>query len=155
MRFWALLLSSFCLASLACAQGVGNVVSVASPAKVNLVRGQSTVVKVRAKIAEGYHANSNKPHEDYLIPLRLTVEAKPLEVVNVAYPAGHDEKYSFSERPLNVLTGEFEIAVTLRAPAAAKPELYILPAKLRYQACSDRACLAPKTLTVNFTADVR
>jgi hypothetical protein len=139
----------------ACAQSPGNLMTVAPPPKVTIARGQSATVKLKGKIAPGYHANSNKPHEDYLIPLRLSVDAKPLEVASIVYPPGHDEKYSFSEKPLNVLTGEFEISLTLRAPAGINPELYIVPAKLRYQACSDNACYAPKTIDINITADVR
>ncbi len=142
------------LSSVACAQSAG-VLAVDPPAKIVVARGQSATLKIHAKVQPGYHANSNKPHEDYLIPLRLTLDAKPLEVASIQYPPGHDEKYAFSEKPLNVLTGDFEILVTLKAPATLQPQMHMLAAKLRYQACSDKACLTPKTVELRITADVR
>lgn len=145
----ALLLASSCFA-----QPITSL-TVENPPKVTIQRGQSAVVKLRAKITPGYHINSNKPHEEYLIPLRLLLGAEPLTVEAIKYPTPHDEKYSFSEKPLSVLTGDFDIAVTLKAPATLTPQMHVLVGKLRYQACSDTACLAPKTLEVRITADVR
>ena len=136
------------------AQGL-NPLSVEPPHKMTVLRGQSATIKLQAKIEPGYHVNSNKPHEEYLIPLRLTMNADPLVVESVKYPAGRDEKYTFSEKPLSVLTGNFEIAITVKAPANIEPQMHVLLGKLRYQACSDKACLAPKTLEVHITADVR
>ncbi|MFN8942669.1 MAG: protein-disulfide reductase DsbD domain-containing protein [Acidobacteriota bacterium] len=125
------------------------------PAKVTIPRGKSATFKLQARIAAGYHINSNAPHEDYLIPLRLNLTASPLVVEAVKYPTPHDEKYSFSEKPLSVLTGDFFILVTLKAPENLEPQMHVLTGKLRYQACSDKACLTPKTLEFRLTADVR
>jgi hypothetical protein len=135
--YWLLL-----LASSAFAQSTAPL-TIEPPAKLTIERGKSTTLKLHGKIAPGYHVNSNKPHEDYLIP-----EA-------IKYPAGHDEKYTFSEKPLNVLTGDFDILITLKAPATLEPQMHVLLGKLRYQACSDKACLTPKTIEIRVTADVR
>jgi hypothetical protein len=148
-----LLAASICTDTLG-AQGVAAL-SLEPVAKVTIQRGQSTTVTLKAKILPGYHVNSNAPHEDYLIPLRLTFPKGAVEVESIQYPKPHDEKYSFSEKPLSVLTGDFEIQVRLKAAANAPQEMGILAGKLRYQACSDKACLAPKTLEVNLTTDVR
>lgn len=142
------------LANSAFAQSV-TPVTVEPPQKILLERGKSTTLKIHAKVAHGFHVNSNKPHEDYLIPLRMTLAGEPLIVEAIKYPAAHDEKYTFSEKPLNVITGDFDILVTLKAPATIEPQMQVLLGKLRYQACSDSACLAPKTLEVRVTADVR
>ena len=132
-----------------------NPLSVEPPQKLVIQRGQSATIKLQARIDPGYHVNSNKPHEDYLIPMRLSLTADPLVVESVKYPAGHDEKYTFSEKPLSVVTGNFEVLVTIRAPQNIEPQMYVLLGKLRYQACSDKACLAPKTVEVRITADLR
>jgi hypothetical protein len=150
--FW--LCSALLLASSAFAQSV-TALTVDPTPKFTVTRGKSTTVKIHAKIAPGYHVNSNKPHDEFLIPLRLTMTGDPLTVEFIKYPAGHDEKYEFSEKPLNVLTGEFDILVTLKAPETGDPQMHVLLGKLRYQACSDKACLTPKTLEVRLTADVR
>jgi hypothetical protein len=135
-------------------QGV-SALSLEPMPKVTIQRGQSATVVLKAKILPGYHVNSNAPHEDYLIPLRVTFPKGGVEVESIVYPKAHDEKYSFSEKPLSVLTGNFEILLKLKAPATAAQEMGILAGKLRYQACSDKACLSPKTLEINITTDVR
>ncbi len=150
--FW--LCSTLLLASSCFAQPVTALV-VEPPQKVLLTRGKSTTVKLHAKVTPGYHINSNTPHEDYLIPLRFTLAADPLSVEAIKYPTPHDEKYSFSEKPLSVLTGDFDILITLKVPTTIEPQMHVLVGKLRYQACSDTACLAPKTVEVRLTADIR
>lgn len=154
MKKTFLLCSTFLLASSLFGQPV-TAVTVEPVQKIVVERGKSATIKLHAKIAPGYHVNSNKPHEDYLIPLRLTLAAEPLVVEAIKYPAGHDEKYKFSEKPLNVLTGDFEVFVTVKAPEKADASMHVLLGKLRYQACNDSACLTPKTLEVRVTADIR
>jgi thiol:disulfide interchange protein DsbD len=148
------LCSVFLLASSLYPQAI-NPLAIEPPAKLTISRGKSATFKLQARIAPGYHVNSNAPHEDYLIPLRLNLAASPLVVEAVKYPVPHDEKYSFSEKPLSVLTGDFFILVTLKAPDNLEPQMHVLTGKLRYQACSDKACLTPKTLEFRLTADVR
>jgi len=145
----ALLLASSCFSQSITALTVDPI------QKIVVERGKSVTVKLHAKIAPGYHINSNKPNEDYLIPLRMTLAAEPLTVEAIKYPAGHDEKYTFSEKPLNVLTGDFDILITVKAPEKVEPQMHVLLGKLRYQACSDNACLTPKTLEIRLTADIR
>jgi thioredoxin:protein disulfide reductase len=148
--YWLALLA----ASSLLAQTAGPL-TIDPPQKVVLTKGQSATVKLHVKLAPGHHTNSNTPSEDYLIPLRFTMAAEPLVLEGVVYPKGHDEKYSFAEKPLNVLTGEFDILVKLKAPATAQPQMHVLVGKLRYQACTDKMCLSPKTVEVRLTADVR
>ncbi len=148
------LCSVFLLASSLFGQSVTPLV-VDPPQKLTVQRGKSATFKLHARITPGYHVNSNTPHEDYLIPLRMTLTADPLTVEAVKYPVPHDEKYSFSEKPLSVLTGDFDILVTVKAPEKLEPQMHVLTGKLRYQACSDKACLTPKTIEFRVTADVR
>ncbi len=71
------LCSILLLASSCFAQPVTSL-TVENPPKVTIQRGQSAVVKLRAKITPGYHINSNKPHEEYLIPLRRSSIRRPM-----------------------------------------------------------------------------
>ena len=68
---------------------------------------------------DGYHCNSNKPSDDYLIPLKLTWTAGALESPEVLYPAPMMEKYSFSDKPLSVYTGTFELNSKFKVSATA------------------------------------
>ncbi len=111
-------------------------------------------MKIVAQLKPGYHCNSDKPSEDYLIPLKLTWTPAPLEVAEVVYPKPQMEKYAFSEKPLSVYTGDFDIITKFKVPASAPPGPAVLTGKLRYQACTDRMCLPPKTVDVSLPITV-
>lgn len=132
----------------------GNVLSVVPPTKLTAKAGTVATAKINVQLREGYHCNSDKPSDDYLIPLKLTWTATPLEVADVVYPKPHMEKYSFSKDPLSVYTGDFEIITHFKVPASAAPGATVLPGKLRYQACNERMCLQPKTVDVLLPIDI-
>jgi len=129
--------------------------SVAPPAKVAVKRGAAAQARVKVTLQPGYHVNSNTPAEDYLIPLRLTWEKGPVQAGPVTYPKPHMEKYSFSEKPLSVFTGDFELTTSLKAAPNTPAGPGILLGKLRYQACNDKACFPPKTVEVRLPYQVQ
>jgi thioredoxin:protein disulfide reductase len=128
---------------------------VAQPQKVAAKRNGDVTAKIDVSIAAGYHVNSNAPHEAYLIPLRLTWTPAPLTVETVTFPKARDEKYSFSDEPLSVFTGNFEIATKFKVPADALSGPVILAGKLRYQACNNTMCFPPKTVEVKLPVEVQ
>jgi hypothetical protein len=134
--------------------GQNNVLSIAPPEKVVAKIGSPTQVKLSLELRQGYHCNSNKPSDEYLIPLKLTWTAGALESPEVAYPAPQMEKYSFSEKPLSVYTGNFELLTKFKVSATAAPGPTLVTGKLRYQACTDRMCLQPKTIDVSIPIDI-
>lgn len=111
--------------------------------------------RVRARLRPGYHANSNTPNEDYLIPLKLAWDAAPLQVADTVYPKPVLEKAEFSSKPVSVFTGDFDIVTRFKVPATANPGLGIAVGKLRYQACNDKSCLPPKTIEVRLPYEIR
>ncbi len=133
----------------------GNVVSIGAVAKVTAKRAEVVEAKVPVVLQSGYHVNSNTPSEPYLIPLRLTWEKGPFEVEQVTYPKPKLEKFDFSDKPISVFTGEFEIGTRFRVAAAAQPGPGIVGGKLRYQACNASSCLPPKTIEVRLPVQVR
>ncbi len=58
-----------------------DVLSVSSLADFVTAKGRAFDVPLRAKIQPGYHVNSHQPTDEYIIPLKLTWTAEPLEVV--------------------------------------------------------------------------
>ena len=149
MRFITLIL----LAGIALAQT--NVLSVVPGEKVRVKRNESVTAKVHLQLRPGYHVNSNTPAESYLIPLKLTWKADPLEAGEITYPKPALEKYQFSEKPVSVFSGDFEIATKFKAPANAPNGPAMIGGKLRYQACNDRMCLPPKTIDVPLTVAIQ
>jgi thiol:disulfide interchange protein DsbD len=134
--------------------GQANVLTLTGPERLTAKAGKLTEVKLSAQLKDGYHANSNNPSDEYLIPMRLTWTKSPLDVADVLYPAPQMEKYSFSEKPLSVYTGTFEIVTKFKVDNNAQPGPTVISAKLRYQACTDRMCLPPKTVDVSLPVDI-
>ena len=128
--------------------------SVTPPEKLVAKAGSTAQAKLSVHIQPGYHANSNTPSDEYLIPMRLTWTSTPLESPEVVYPKPDMEKYSFSDKPLSVYTGEFQLVTKFKVPVTAAPGQVVLAGKLRYQACNDRMCLAPKTVEVSLPVEV-
>lgn len=132
-----------------------NVLTVSPAGRLKIKRNTTAVANVRVQLRPGYHVNSNTPSDEYLIPLKLTWDAAPLQAVDVTYPKPGMEKYQFSAKPLSVFTGDFDIATKFKAPSNAPNGMAIVSGKLRYQACTDRLCLPPKTANVTLTADIQ
>ena len=132
-----------------------GVLSVAPVEKLTIQRGTSREVKIAAQLQPGFHVNSNTPSEEYLIPLKLTWAKEPLQAEQVIYPKPQSEKYDFSPTPLSVFSGNFEIVTKLKAPADARNGPAIMNGKLRYQACNNKECLAPRTVEIAVTLDIQ
>ena len=87
--------------------------------------------------------------------MRLTWAAAPPEVLGTDYPKAHQEKYSFSDKPLSVFSGDFEVVTRLKAAPSVPKGPRLLKGKLRYHACTTSMCLAPKTIPVEVPLDIR
>lgn len=116
--------------------------------------GTTVEAKITAQLRTGYHCNSNTPSDDYLIPLKLTWGPAPLTASGVVYPKPQMEKYAFSDKPLSVYTGDFDIVTKFKVSDSAVPGPAVLSGKLRYQACTDRMCLPPKTVDVSLPVEI-
>jgi hypothetical protein len=135
--------------------GQSNYLSVDPPRKVIAKRSSSAETKLALHVQSGYHVNSNTPAEDYLIPLRLRWEPGPLTPVEVVFPKPELQKYQFSEKPLSVFTGDFQIVTRFKAETNAPAGPGVLLGKLRYQACSHDTCYRPATVEIRLPFDIQ
>jgi len=135
----------FGIAAIAAAQ---SILSVAPPQKIAVRRGSTAEARLKASLEPGFHVNSNAPEDDYLIPLKLIWEPGPLSPLEIVYPKAEHKKYPFSAKPLAVFSDHFEILTRFRAAPDAPRGPGILNGKLRYQACTEDRCYAPKTATI-------
>jgi thioredoxin:protein disulfide reductase len=119
-------------------------------------QGETFEAAVVMEISSGFHMNSHKPSEDYLIPTTATATAPPgIKVVDTIYPEGEMKKFTFSpDKPLNVYTGSVTLQLKLAADANAAVGNVSIPVTLRYQACNDTACLPPVKVPVVVRFDV-
>ena len=123
--------------------------TVQEPTKLVVSRTENPTHVLKVAMKPGFHTNSNKPTEDYLIPFKLTWDAGgPLEVVEIVFPPAKMEKYSFADKPISVFGGEFEVVTKFKR--AANPALGpgFVTGKLRYQACNETTCFPPKTVAI-------
>jgi thiol:disulfide interchange protein DsbD len=125
----------------------------ADPVKVSaelnttaLKPGSEAVAAVVIDVKKGFHAQSHTPKDEFLIP--LTVKGDAMEGItagDVQYPPGLDEKYP-DLGEVNVYTGRVVIYLPVRVSADAKEGAVKVSGSVRYQACDDKACFAPKTV---------
>jgi hypothetical protein len=125
-----------------------GVLTVTEPGRLRVPRTGSVDQRLKLQLQPGYHVNSDKPNDEYLIPLRLSWDAGAVETVAVEFPKPALEKSDFSEKPLSVFTGNFEIVTKFKRAPGAVPGPGLLTGKLRYQACNDKMCLPPKNIQV-------
>jgi thioredoxin:protein disulfide reductase len=114
-------------------------------------RGKEFEAAVVVQIADGYHMNSHKPLDSYLIPTTLTPQLPAgIHLVDTIYPAGRQKKFAFSpDKPLDVYSGSVTLRMKLTAQESAALGDITIPITLRYQACNNSACLPPVKVPVN------
>lgn len=119
-------------------------------------RGKKFEVAVVVDIARGYHMNSHKPTDAYLIPTTITPQLPAgIQLVDTIYPPGKLEKFTFSpDKALDVYSGTVTLRLKLSATSSAALGNAAIPMTLRYQACNDSACLPPVKVPVNVTLTV-
>src|SRR5450432_275579 len=143
------LYQTLCPPSLFAQSSAGGYMTAGEPAKVAGARNAAVQARIPLSVKPGYHVNSNTPSDEYLIPLKLTWTATgALEGGAIAYPKPTMEKYEFAEKPLSVYTGNFELVANFKVAANAPAGPGAAVGKLRYQACSNKACYQPKTIEI-------
>ena len=127
----------------------------AQPAHLRLAPGGIATLKLQVEIIPGFHINSVKPLESYLIPTEVFLPAgSEFELTEVKFPKAVVKTFSFApDEKLAVYEGTIEVALTLRARPETKPGSRTLALGLRYQACNDEICLRPveKQLPISVT----
>ena len=120
-----------------------------------LVAGRPFRLAVVADVRAGWHVNSHKPKEDFLIPTEVKLApAAGLKFSAVAYPSDVERKLAFSDQKLAVYEGRTVFVIPGSVEAAAAPGPRTLAAVLSYQPCNDNQCLPPTQLTAALTIEV-
>ena len=115
-------------------------------------QGSEFKLALEVSVDEGWHINSDKPYDEYLIPTSLTIVDNPnFKLKKVVYPKAHDYKFSFSDSPLSVWEGTIYKGALIQVDSNTVPGIYSLVVKLQYQACNEMSCQAPTSVkdTIN------
>lgn len=119
-----------------------------SPNKVR--KGRTVQGTIVIDIPAGYHVNSNKPLEKFLIPTQLKIEAPAgVRVGPTLYPRALVRSLKFSKNKVAVFEGRTTIRFTVTVPAGFSSNSVELKARLRYQSCNDDVCFPPQNKDVS------
>ncbi|MDQ5846303.1 MAG: protein-disulfide reductase DsbD N-terminal domain-containing protein [Acidobacteriota bacterium] len=109
-------------------------------------RGRSVQGSVTMDIPSGYHVNSRRPLEKFLIPTELKVEApKGFRVGPVTYPRAVLRNFKFSKNRVSVYEGRATMRFNVTVPRNAPTGSTEIKLRLRFQSCNDELCFPPQT----------
>jgi DsbC/DsbD-like thiol-disulfide interchange protein len=144
--------------------GIGSEVAAQSPPHINVTasasnhkvsRGRTLRATVTMEIPGGYHVNSARPLEKFLIPTTLTVNAPDgIRTGPVAYPRAVLRKFKFSKNNVSVYEGRAVMRFTITVPPGTSTGAKELKLSLRYQSCNDEVCFPPQTKDLNLWVHV-
>jgi hypothetical protein len=124
-----------------------------SPGKV--ARGRTAQGTIVMDVPSGFHVNSNRPLEKFLIATKLTVEApKGVQVGPVVYPRALLRSLKFSKSKVSVFEGRTTMRFTATVPRSFNGNSVALKARLRFQSCNDETCFPPQTREVSVWLNV-
>jgi hypothetical protein len=118
-------------------------------------RGTTARGTVVLDIPGGLHVNSRYPKSKYAIPTVVSVSAAGAKLGAVSYPRGKNKKFSFSDDTINIYEGRVVFGFNVSVPKGYKGSTVRVRAVVKYQACTDEVCYAPKSKEVTLTARVR
>ncbi len=107
--------------------------------------GSEFKIAVKVNVDSGWHINSDKPYEDFLIPSKISIDTTTFKLTKIAYPKPRDLKLDISETPLSVWESEVYVGALVKAPENLSPGKYKLPVYIDYQACNNMTCMPPNT----------
>ncbi len=106
---------------------------------------------IRATIAPGWHINSAKPLDTFVIPTKLSLDPASAQLVSAEYPQHVVRTFTFSgDGKLAVYEGTISIPFVAKLTAGAST----LRASLHYQACNDSVCLPPKDVAADIALTI-
>src|SRR5882724_12150704 len=118
-------------------------------------RGRPVQGTIVIDIPSGYHVNSNRPLEKFLIATQLQIEApKGIRVGPIVYPRPLLRSLKFSKSKVSVFEGRTTIRFSVTLPRSFTGNSAELKARLRFQSCNDDTCFPPQTREVKLWLNV-
>ncbi|MBW1897226.1 MAG: thioredoxin fold domain-containing protein [Deltaproteobacteria bacterium] len=111
------------------------------------IHGEETFqVAIVMNVQKGYHINSNKPLDEFLVPTFVKLDNRDGVIFSlVSYPEPAMMSFSFSPHEVSVYEGK----VLMLAQGKLSEDVPLGPTMITghvvYQACDDNSCLMPKS----------
>ena len=117
-----------------------------------LVPGKATRIAFVLKVAEGWHINPNPVDRDEAIATSVSVTSKlGTKLAKISYPT--PTEHTVDGEVLLIYEGEVKIFADLEVPAKATGR-ETLQLNIEYQACTDRFCDRPRTVSFSTEIDI-
>ena len=115
-----------------------------------LPAGGTCKIVLLVDVKDGWHINANPAKPDFLKPTVFSMKSKHGTEMTVSrYPPGKKLSIEDIEEPLHVYDKRIAIFGTVKVPKDAAGKTEEMELLLRYQACNDRQCIRPTTLTLH------
>jgi len=112
-------------------------------------------IAVVVELGEPWHVNANPASTPDFIPTVLTFEPSGAVTVDtISYPKGKQTAVSWADEPVALYTGRIVIFANARVNNNAPLGPVTLKGVLRYQACDDQVCLAPKSIPITLETEL-
>ena len=117
--------------------------------------GDEARIVVTIPVPEGCHVQAHRPSEPFLIPTELTLEPREgISIGGITYPAEETKSYDWTPVALDVYRGTVEIVATVEVDAGARPGRRTVSGRVRYQGCTQNACLPPAEQAIAVALDI-
>lgn len=111
-----------------------------------LPAGGTCRVAVMLDVESGWHINTNPARPEFVVPTTIKFKSEHgTKLAGIEYPTGKDLLIEGADIPQSVYEGQVLLFGTLTIPEGAARETEELTVEIKFQACNERQCLAPKT----------
>jgi DsbC/DsbD-like thiol-disulfide interchange protein len=122
-------------------------------APVTLAAGGKGTVALEMTLGPGWHVNSHRPLQNFLIPTTATLATSGGTLSDIRYPEPVKKRFEFADEPLAVYQGTVRFESELALPVTATGKVN-LGGVLAYQPCNDSQCFPPAKTILSATVDV-
>jgi len=119
-----------------------------------LPAGNSCEFCILLDIDKGWHINPN-PAQDEAIPTEVTLKSKLKSTASqIIYPEPEEHEVPGLKKKVQYLSGQVEIRGLVDVPAGTAGKNEELEFLIKYQACNDKTCLRPMTMSLKIPVKV-
>ncbi|MDB5388257.1 MAG: hypothetical protein JWM11_3903 [Planctomycetaceae bacterium] len=120
-----------------------------------LPAGDACEFVVVLKIDDGWHINPNPAGDEFAIPTELTMKSKfKVKAEEISYPEPEEHDVPGLKKKLQYYSKQVEIRGVLDVPKSASGQEEVLEFLVKYQACNEKKCLRPMTLSIKVPVKV-
>jgi hypothetical protein len=121
-----------------------------------ITAGSKATLDLSGEIEEGWHVYALEQHSGGPTRLRITLDANAIATAagptsGTAPDKVHDAHFGFDTQ---LYTHPFVVHLPVRVDSNLATGKQLIPVSVRFQACSDRECLLPRTVHLSVPVDV-